>query len=105
MRWAESNWMTSQDERSHLLDQLSRAARLSELGVMVAAVFHELNQPLLGIKGFVELMIENLKKGETGKVAEWAVDDRAASAIMAKPAPKPKAKRKTKNAGAAPENK
>lgn len=50
--------------------QLVRAARLAELGTMAGAVFHEMNQPLLGIKGFAELLLENLAESDE-KTRGW----------------------------------
>jgi signal transduction histidine kinase/DNA-binding response OmpR family regulator len=82
LKSVESAWNHIELERDRFMEQLARAARLSELGIMVAAVFHEMSQPLLGIKGFVELMIENLKKGETGKITEWAKEIRAQTLRM-----------------------
>jgi len=59
-------------EKGKLVDQLARSARLAELGLMAAAIFHEMNQPLLGIKGFAELIIEGLRGGDPAKISEWA---------------------------------
>ena len=57
-----------------LQDQLGQATRLAELGLMAASVFHEMNQPLLGIKGFVELAQEHLRKGQTAKLPDWLAE-------------------------------
>ena len=57
-----------------LQDQLVQATRLAELGLMAASIFHEMNQPLLGIKGFVELAQEQLRKGQTTKLPDWLAE-------------------------------
>jgi len=62
----------SQQRSERTINQLSHAGRLIELGTMAAAVFHEMNQPLLGIKGFAELIQENTGGGDPEKLVSWA---------------------------------
>ncbi len=62
----------SQRRSERTINQLSQAGRLIELGTMAAAVFHEMNQPLLGIKGFAELIQENTGGGDPQKLVSWA---------------------------------
>ncbi len=57
-------------------DLLAQAGRLIELGTMAAAVFHEMNQPLLGIKGFAELLQEAIGSDQHEKMAAWAQEIR-----------------------------
>lgn len=40
-----------------------RSDRLRSLGEMAAGIAHELNQPLVGIRGYAELMIDSLDEG------------------------------------------
>ena len=40
-----------------------RSDRLRSLGEMAAGIAHELNQPLVGVRGFAELMIDSLDDG------------------------------------------
>ena len=69
-------------EAHQFQNHLANAARLAELGIMAASVFHEMNQPLLGIKGFAELALENFKKGDTSKLVEWLTEIRAQAGRM-----------------------
>jgi signal transduction histidine kinase/DNA-binding response OmpR family regulator len=69
-------------EASQFQNHLANAARLAELGIMAASVFHEMNQPLLGIKGFAELALENFKKGDTQKLQEWLTEIRSQAGRM-----------------------
>jgi two-component system C4-dicarboxylate transport sensor histidine kinase DctB len=69
-------------EAGQFRNHLANAARLAELGIMAASVFHEMNQPLLGIKGFAELALENFKKGNTQKLEEWLSEIRAQAGRM-----------------------
>jgi len=69
-------------EAGQFRNHLANAARLAELGIMAASVFHEMNQPLLGIKGFAELALENFKKGDTKKLEEWLTEIRAQAGRM-----------------------
>jgi signal transduction histidine kinase/DNA-binding response OmpR family regulator len=62
----------SRQRSERTITQLSHAGRLIELGTMAAAVFHEMNQPLLGIKGFAELIQENTGGGDPAKLVSWA---------------------------------
>ncbi len=57
-------------------DGFAFAARLIETGVMTAALFHEINQPLLGIKGFAELIRDKSKEPAESKVKDWALEIR-----------------------------
>ncbi len=58
-------------------DQFALAGRLVEMGTMAASVFHEMNQPLVGIKGFAELLQENIDAGQPEKLAGWAKEIRS----------------------------
>jgi signal transduction histidine kinase/DNA-binding response OmpR family regulator len=69
-------------EAGQFQNHLASAARLAELGIMAASVFHEMNQPLLGIKGFAELALESFKKGDTAKLQEWLTEIRAQAVRM-----------------------
>jgi signal transduction histidine kinase/DNA-binding response OmpR family regulator len=70
----EEDWEREQIAQRRLLDQLAQSARLAELGTMSASFMHEMNQPLLGIKGFSELILENLQKSNTTKLSEWSAE-------------------------------
>jgi signal transduction histidine kinase/CheY-like chemotaxis protein len=59
-------------ESKRQLEHLARAASLAELGAMTAAVIHETNQPLLGIKSFAELILEGSQQPEPDKLSQWA---------------------------------
>jgi signal transduction histidine kinase/DNA-binding response OmpR family regulator len=63
-------------DQRRAIDQLAQAGRLVEVGTMAAAVFHEMNQPLLGIKGFAELVQEHIATGSPDKIATWAQEIR-----------------------------
>jgi signal transduction histidine kinase/DNA-binding response OmpR family regulator len=69
-------------EAGQFQSHMASAARLAELGIMAASVFHEMNQPLLGIKGFAELALENFKKGDTQKLGEWLSEIRTQAGRM-----------------------
>ncbi|BBO72530.1 hypothetical protein DSCA_64600 [Desulfosarcina alkanivorans] len=59
-----------------------RSDRLRSLGEMAAGIAHELNQPLVGVRGYAELMLDSLDEGlelppetirqNTGKIVEQA---------------------------------
>jgi signal transduction histidine kinase/DNA-binding response OmpR family regulator len=51
--------------------KLAQVAHLAELGLMSASIFHEMNQPLGGIKGFAELIRDNLEFVGSSQIAEW----------------------------------
>ncbi|MBN2497304.1 MAG: response regulator [Deltaproteobacteria bacterium] len=51
------------------IDQIARAVRLSEIGAWSASLVHDLRQPLLGIKGFAELIRQ---KAGQGSIREWS---------------------------------
>jgi signal transduction histidine kinase/DNA-binding response OmpR family regulator len=70
----EGDWEHEQIAERRLIDQLAQSARLAELGTMSASILHEMNQPLLGIKGFSELILENLQKNNTNKVGDWTAE-------------------------------
>ena len=65
-----------EEENRHFVGQLAQAARLAELGTMAAAIFHEMNQPLLGVKGFAELIQEGLRKNKLSNIASWSAEIR-----------------------------
>lgn len=68
--------LQAEESSRRVIDQMAHAGRLVELGTMSAAIFHEMNQPLLGIKGFAELIAESIERGsDTGqldKLRFWA---------------------------------
>ena len=70
----EGDWEHEQIAQRRLLDQLAQSAQLAELGTMSASILHEMNQPLLGIKGFGELILENLEKHNAPKVGDWTTE-------------------------------
>ena len=70
----EGDWEHEQNAERRLIDQLAQSARLAELGTMSASILHEMNQPLLGIKGFGELIQENLQKNNPEKLGEWTAE-------------------------------
>jgi signal transduction histidine kinase/DNA-binding response OmpR family regulator len=70
----EGDWEHEQGAQRRLIDQLAQSARLAELGTMSASILHEMNQPLLGIKGFGELIQENLQKNNSQKLGEWTTE-------------------------------
>ncbi len=57
-------------------DGFAFAGRLIETGTMTAAFFHEINQPLLGIKGFAELIRDKCSGPSESKIKEWAEEIR-----------------------------
>jgi two-component system C4-dicarboxylate transport sensor histidine kinase DctB len=48
-------------ERRRLAGQMTQSAKISELGTMTATLLHEMNQPLVAIKGLAELILDALK--------------------------------------------
>jgi signal transduction histidine kinase/DNA-binding response OmpR family regulator len=62
---------THESNHKKLLEQMAHSARITELGLMAASLFHEMNQPLLGIKGFAELALSNIKSGPTEKLNDF----------------------------------
>jgi signal transduction histidine kinase len=58
-------------EQQEGVQRLAHLGRLLELGSLAGAIFHEMNQPLLGIKGFAELLQESCQS-LGGKAADWA---------------------------------
>jgi DNA-binding response OmpR family regulator/nitrogen-specific signal transduction histidine kinase len=61
-------------ERKRCTEQLAQISRLSDLGIMSASVLHEMNQPLLGIKGFAELILNQSKAGKPERTLEWVAE-------------------------------
>ncbi|HOX45296.1 MAG TPA: ATP-binding protein [Myxococcota bacterium] len=72
----EARWRELEAQATDNLEQLAQAGRLAELGTLSAAVFHEMNQPLVGIKGFAELLAEQLGKAEPERLQTWAQEIR-----------------------------
>jgi signal transduction histidine kinase/DNA-binding response OmpR family regulator len=72
----EARWRELEAQAAENLEQLAHAGRLAELGTLSAAVFHEMNQPLVGIKGFAELLCDQLGKAEPARLLTWAQEIR-----------------------------
>lgn len=70
-------------EKKMLESKLLRSEKLSSLGTMVAGIAHELNNPLSGILGFSELMLdENLEDKQMEKIKLINAQADRASAIV-----------------------
>jgi signal transduction histidine kinase len=52
------------EERERLQLQLMQASKLASMGTMAGGVAHELNNPITGILGFAQLLIQNLQGDE-----------------------------------------
>ncbi len=72
----EARWRELEAGAEESLEQLALAGRLAELGTLSAAVFHEMNQPLVGIKGFAELLAEQLGRSEPARLLPWVQEIR-----------------------------
>lgn len=72
----DAHWEKISQEAKRGAEQLAIAGRLIEMGTMAAAVFHEMNQPLLGIKGFAELLQEAIGDDQNEKMTGWAQEIR-----------------------------
>lgn len=53
--------------RKKIKEQLAQAEKLSTIGILVSGVAHELNNPLTGILGFSELILEDSSQSESIK--------------------------------------
>lgn len=53
--------------RKRIKEQLAQAEKLSTIGILVSGVAHELNNPLTGILGFSELILEDSSQPESIK--------------------------------------
>lgn len=51
-----TDMIRAQDEKTEMQKQLTHAARLASLGTLGAGVAHELNNPLVGVRGYAELI-------------------------------------------------
>ena len=56
-------------ERKRLEAQLTRAAQLSLVGELAAGLAHEIKNPLAGIQGAVDVLIERRKQGDPERLA------------------------------------
>ena len=72
----------AESERRTLLDQLHHAQKLESIGQLAGGVAHDFNNLLTGIRGFVELVAENLDPRDSNQGALHEIQratDRAAS--------------------------
>lgn len=58
-------------QRSQAEEKLAQAGRLAEFGLMAAAILHEMNQPLLGLKGFFDLLSEAFARQQLENIPGW----------------------------------
>lgn len=54
-------------ERKRIQEQLMQTQKLSSIGTLISGIAHELNNPLTGIVGFSELLMEDLSLSESNK--------------------------------------
>jgi signal transduction histidine kinase len=64
-------WFTTHQKRQEAEEELKaqrtlrmRSDRLRSLGEMAAGIAHELNQPLVGVRGFAELILHSMDNGQ-----------------------------------------
>jgi two-component system NtrC family sensor kinase len=54
-------------ERKRIQEQLMQTEKLSSIGTLISGIAHELNNPLTGIVGFSELLMEDLSLSDSNK--------------------------------------
>lgn len=65
------------DESEHLREMLLQAGKLSELGRQMAGLVHEMNQPLLGIKAFAQMLKSDLEGDERARRKAAFIEEQA----------------------------
>lgn len=61
-------------EEKKLLDQLTKADKLSGLGTLTAGIAHEMNNPLYSIMGFTEAILDETDRGKIQSYAQKVLD-------------------------------
>jgi len=68
---AEESLKEAYQELQHTQSQLVQSGKLASIGELAAGVAHELNQPLMVVRGITQLLNRQIKKGKIG-IAEMA---------------------------------